>query len=1138
MVRIGHKSLGLFEANLFGRDWNKARNITVKGSSKLLDAKKMTRFVRNQKHRCSEFQHGDLSTEISRAKPSINLPISDNQSYPPGNQAAAVFTQSCSRGLPAPALCPFGGACHACPARVQTKLEVSQPDDPYEQEADRVAEQVMAMPEPKAQRTCSSCDEDNLQTRPLADQITPLAQRQEEESKEEEEAVQPKSEEGVVQRQEENPEEEEPVQAKSIDKSVQRQEEPEEEKPPEEEEEEEPAQAKSEEGVVQRQEENPEEEEEPVQEKHEGNPTPHLTSELDAKIRSLRGGGAPLPPATRTFFERRFGYDFSGVRIHTGNGAIQMSNRLHAQAVTSGRDIYLGAGKYNPVTEPGKSLLAHELTHVIQQGGEDSSVHRKDDTSTIGRKGCPTSLPVCSLKPRHKALENAYNEYKRGVVEIPACTNRGRDIDKYTGYAGAMPVVRKGRVVGGRCGPAWCALFVSWCLNRAGVPNNIGGLASSVTQQGNPHRYFKRGAECPISGDIFFKPPGSGSGSQPCYVSEDSGTGPHPCDKLNCLRRGHGSGHVGFVLSVNGNNMETIEGNVHISPNNDGIGMCRRPIHEAAGFLRIQRKPAATIPFCGNHAIWTTPQQQYGYSVHQAGSTVPIRQNKLLPKASGIGGFGNKSVHSPQSNGGPGGQIRALTGHGEPLPPQVRDFFEPRFGRDFGNVRIHTNQQAAEAAQSTNAQAFTRGWDIFFGQGRYSPELQTGQRLLAHELTHVIQQRHGEGETPQSQQNDYIARQESETRSPAAISEFLYTVEDFMGFMAAVENSSLVDWVDWVGYRNSINDSVMFGRLSPYTLIPIDIKPMVEEILGLLIALSSRGVSTPFSSYSVIKHSIFWIDELLSALDPLREMPDLEDLIERMYIERDWFTVILDSLVRTVAAFYLPASHGESEFQRRERDYCGIYHCVHEMPLAGSINLGGWDKIDYLSIFTHGTTSRLKVGLPEKWIYPTEFISQVIDKINVGGTIILYACETGAILEDMPNVCQGRIGHHIDLDSAITNRQQYNRGWARFRSFLSDKGSASNPNVIINQMAGALIPDKQEQLKKILKTCITSKNQLLNDGGFAQQVAEGLRNKFVTVWGHYVLGHTSRNPLWRVHHPIWSARIPVGSEEPMKVPMD
>ncbi len=65
-----------------------------------------------------------------------------------GNQAMQRFAQSCPMSLPAPSLCPYGGICHTCPPRVQAKLNVSQPGDEYEQEADRVADEVMRIPKP------------------------------------------------------------------------------------------------------------------------------------------------------------------------------------------------------------------------------------------------------------------------------------------------------------------------------------------------------------------------------------------------------------------------------------------------------------------------------------------------------------------------------------------------------------------------------------------------------------------------------------------------------------------------------------------------------------------------------------------------------------------------------------------------------------------------------------------------------------------------------------------------------------------------------------------------------------------------------------------------------------------------------
>lgn len=77
---------------------------------------------------------------------------------------------------------------------------------------------------------------------------------------------------------------------------------------------------------------------------------------------------------------------------------------------------------------------------------------------------------------------------------------------------------------------------------------------------------------------------------------------------------------------------------------------------------------------------------------------------------------------------------------GRALPPSVRAFFEPRFGADFASVRIHDGETASRLAASINARAFTMGRDLVFGAGQYRPDAVSGRRLLAHELTHVLQQ--------------------------------------------------------------------------------------------------------------------------------------------------------------------------------------------------------------------------------------------------------------------------------------------------------------------------------------------------------------------------------------------------------------
>lgn len=207
----------------------------------------------------------------------------------------------------------------------QPKLKIGQPNDKYEQEADRVANQVMQMPEPQVKRQMESEEEDEtLQTKPIAGQISPLIQRQM----------------GPEEEAEEEAEEKDLVQTKA-DSQIQRQEATAEER---------------------------EEEEEPLQTKRASNSPSSITPAIQSGIQALRqSSGQPLPANVQTFMEPRFGQDFSGVRLHTTGQVSQLAHTLNARAFTVGSDVVFGAGQFQPHTAEGRKLLAHELTHTIQQ---------------------------------------------------------------------------------------------------------------------------------------------------------------------------------------------------------------------------------------------------------------------------------------------------------------------------------------------------------------------------------------------------------------------------------------------------------------------------------------------------------------------------------------------------------------------------------------------------------------------------------------------------------------------------------------------------------------------------------------------------------------------------------------------------
>ncbi len=97
-----------------------------------------------------------------------------------------------------------------------------------------------------------------------------------------------------------------------------------------------------------------------------------VTPEVESAIERSRGGGQALDTGVRRQMEAAFGSDFGGVRIHTGSESHLLNRAVNAIAFTTGRDIFFSDGAYVPQSSGGRGLLAHELTHVVQQGGSSS----------------------------------------------------------------------------------------------------------------------------------------------------------------------------------------------------------------------------------------------------------------------------------------------------------------------------------------------------------------------------------------------------------------------------------------------------------------------------------------------------------------------------------------------------------------------------------------------------------------------------------------------------------------------------------------------------------------------------------------------------------------------------------------------
>jgi hypothetical protein len=105
-----------------------------------------------------------------------------------------------------------------------------------------------------------------------------------------------------------------------------------------------------------------------IQTKRATGPATTVSPAMERQLESVSGGQL-LPDGARAFFEPRFGHDFSAVRVHTGPVADRLNRMVNARAFTSSQHIFFREGEYNPESDSGRELLAHELTHVLHQGG-------------------------------------------------------------------------------------------------------------------------------------------------------------------------------------------------------------------------------------------------------------------------------------------------------------------------------------------------------------------------------------------------------------------------------------------------------------------------------------------------------------------------------------------------------------------------------------------------------------------------------------------------------------------------------------------------------------------------------------------------------------------------------------------------
>jgi hypothetical protein len=440
--------------------------------------------------------------------------------------------------------------------------------------------------------------------------------------------------------------------------------------------------------------------------------------------------------------EPLIGHDFSKVRVDTGTAAAESAHVMNAVANSVGNDVIFGASQHAPQTRQGQMLLGHELLHVEQQGAHSP-----------GALNDSKQAPVAGSVPEFERQADQTAELVAAGERVQAFARAPVGLVQRQGIPG---ISDKGQLCGDFS--EFLRLVKMDDLAQAGyiLPDAINcfclaaGVADVIPLEGIGNNPVIESIDCICNVLTFLQELYNRGNKGGCYsLSNLSSTDITLLGTLaaataaDCFSLPIGSavgGLIGALLGFGGGSAG--------GPPGEAVGAIGGAITGASigdfivdvGGSAIQNLitqgvpwPAAQAQACSRFVNWAgnlelptegltlqrSPSAQRSYSAQRS-----------LSDSAGI------SEQDPI----PGIVREVLSSSGQPLDAVTRLQMEPHFGHDFSRVQVHTDSRAASSAASIHALAYTVGRDIVFAAGQYTPGTSTGRRLLAHELTHVVQQ--------------------------------------------------------------------------------------------------------------------------------------------------------------------------------------------------------------------------------------------------------------------------------------------------------------------------------------------------------------------------------------------------------------
>lgn len=435
---------------------------------------------------------------------------------------------------------------------------------------------------------------------------------------------------------------------------------------------------------------------------------PARPASASAVVDVLQTRGEELDEATRGLMESRFGHDFSHVRVHTDARAAESAREVGALAYTVGRHVVFAAGHYQPRTGAGQHLIAHELTHTMQQGDRPLAPQAKLE---IGEERDELEREADNVAER--VMKGALTGTAPPLQPPPPLSqSSGPLIQRATEAKEGAGVAAAAKADAAETAPKTLSLIVE---------DETDQLAPGQMRKSEFLAELRR--EVCDAADAELKRVGRDTESCPYITRAFAHYQTQDSRKVErSLRRyapeakaaktaqeyiGAVSVRIARAVGVWAETGEVRDVPEELAAEMSGTGW----IGGASGLAGMAEKAVGSL-------------------IGGVGKAISGLGSMLFKERAG----GARTEHAQAA------MMRTRFDEGQALDTSVRTRMEGAFGHDFSRVRVYADSSAAELSTKLNARAFTVGQSVGFGAGEYRPGTLVGDALIAHELAHVVQQ--------------------------------------------------------------------------------------------------------------------------------------------------------------------------------------------------------------------------------------------------------------------------------------------------------------------------------------------------------------------------------------------------------------